>query len=211
MDSEYRFRIADSYTPETIPMERLAEYIRALALLLGEGANVHFDGVEASSVLLKARVDEPARPKLRERVQGVRDGGGPKDARKAFDILDDLLCGDNASGSLAGDDGALIITFPGRDRPQPLAFGPFQEDGFLDGQVVELNAKSDPCRVQLRDGDVLHTGLTASREIVHSLGKVFAGPDVRAHGTGKWLRLGDGTWELKGTKLIGSRSLTTSR
>jgi hypothetical protein len=41
MDTEYRFLIADSYTPATIPMERLAAYIGALAQLLGEGANVH--------------------------------------------------------------------------------------------------------------------------------------------------------------------------
>jgi hypothetical protein len=202
MDNEYRFRIADSYTPETIPMERLAEYIAALAQLLGEGANVHFGGLERSSVLLKARVDEPALPKVHERMRAVRDGSGPKDAHKAFDALDELLRADNASGSLTGDADSLVIPFPGRTRPEPQTFGPFLQDGFLDGQVVELNAKSDPCRVQLRDGGVLHTRLTASREMVHKLGQFIDGPDIRAHGTGNWLRLGDGAWKLQEFEIV---------
>ena len=35
MDSEYKLYIADSYVPATLPMERLAAYLAALARLLG--------------------------------------------------------------------------------------------------------------------------------------------------------------------------------
>ena len=67
MDREYQFRIADSYTPATIPMERLADYVAAFARLLGEVAAVHFDRIEHGSVCLTAKVDEPAQPKVLER------------------------------------------------------------------------------------------------------------------------------------------------
>ena len=37
----YRLKI-DAYTPETMPMGRLAEYMADLAVILGERAAVHF-------------------------------------------------------------------------------------------------------------------------------------------------------------------------
>jgi len=41
MKSEYRFRIADSFTPQTLPMERLAEYVAAFAKSLTQKLVVH--------------------------------------------------------------------------------------------------------------------------------------------------------------------------
>jgi hypothetical protein len=64
---QYRFTIADSFTPDTLPMERLGEYVAALAKLLGERTNVHFLGVEAGSAVLVATIDPPAQPTVRER------------------------------------------------------------------------------------------------------------------------------------------------
>ena len=133
---EYRFTIADSFTPETLPMERLAEYVAAFAKLLGEQGNVHFRSIEAGSAVLVAAIDAPAEPKVRERMVAVHDGGGPSDARKAFADLDEMLRKDNATGALSDAAGALVISFPGRNRPEPLIYGPFRQDGTIDGQLI---------------------------------------------------------------------------
>jgi hypothetical protein len=93
MDSKYRLRIANSYTPATFPMKRLAEYVAAFAKLLGEETNVHFGGVENGSAVLIASVDQPARPKVSDRVRGVRDGTAPKDVLRTFNDLDDHALG----------------------------------------------------------------------------------------------------------------------
>lgn len=148
---EYRFTIADSFTIETLPMERLAEYIAGLAKLLGEQANVHFRGVGAGSAVLVAAVDPPAQPKVRERVLMVRDGGGPGDARKAFADLDEMLRKDNATGTLSDDPGGVVVPFPGRDRPEPVVCGPFREDGTIDGQLIRVGGKDQTVPVHLRD------------------------------------------------------------
>ena len=42
----YRFVIEEVYTPETLPMSRLAEYMAKVAALLGERPQVHFVGME---------------------------------------------------------------------------------------------------------------------------------------------------------------------
>lgn len=116
MSTNYRFRIADSYTPETLPMERLAEYMAALAKLLGEPTGVHFDDVRSGSAVLVAKVDVPAQPKVRERVHKLRTGDATQDVVKAFHDLDELLRRDNATGELTSDDGGVIVPFPGRNR-----------------------------------------------------------------------------------------------
>jgi hypothetical protein len=54
--AEDRFTI-DAYTPDTIPMRRLAEYMQDLADLFGEREHVHFARIEAGSTVLVQRID----------------------------------------------------------------------------------------------------------------------------------------------------------
>lgn len=201
MNSEYRFQIADSFTPATIPMERLAEYMAALARLLGEQKNVHFSGVVAGSTVLVATIDEPARPKVRDRVDKVRAGRGLKDAQKAFNDIDDMLRDDSATGSLADDAGAVVIPFPGRSKSEPLAFGPFRQDGTIDGQLLRVGGRDDTVPVHLRDGPIIHTGLNTTHELARLIAPYLFGPTLRVHGTGKWFRTSESIWELHEFKI----------
>ncbi len=198
---EYRFTIADSFTPETLPMERLAEYVAALAKLLGEQANVHFRSVEAGSAVLVAAIDPPAQLKVRERVVAVRDGGGPGDARKAFADLDEMLRKDNATGALSDGATDVVIAFPGRNRPEPLAYGPFRQDGTIDGQLIRVGGKDETVPVHLRDGAIIHTGLVCTPETARKIAPHLYGPTLRLHGTGAWFRTGAGGWELRSFRI----------
>ena len=53
---EYVLRI-DAFTPDTMPMARLAEYLGALARLLGHAEHTHFVRLEEGSAKLVHRVD----------------------------------------------------------------------------------------------------------------------------------------------------------
>jgi len=197
---EYRFKIDGAYTPQTLPLERLGDYIAAFAKLLGEKANVHFGGVETGSVVLKAEIDEPAAPKVRARLEQVQAGGGPADALAAFDELDGYLRKDNATGNLS-EGGAVILPFPGRDRPEPLVFGPFKEDGTIDGVLIRVGGRDETVPVHLRDGEITHTGLYCTPEIARRIAPQLLGPTLRVHGTGTWVRAGSGAWELQRFKI----------
>lgn len=194
---EYRFTIADSFTPETLPMERLGEYIAALAKLLGEQGNVHFRGIEAGSAVIVATIDPPAQPKVRERVLAVRGGGGPSDARRAFADLDEMLRKDNATGTLSDGPRDVVIPFLGRNRPEPLVYGPFREDGTIDGQLIRVGGRDETVPVHLRDGAVIHTGLVCTPEIARRIAPYLYGPTLRVHGIGTWVRTRGGVWELQ--------------
>lgn len=194
---EYRFTIADSFTPQTLPMQRLAEYVAAFAKLLGEQDNVHFQSIEPGSAVLVATIDAPAQPKVRERVLAVRDGRGPDDAARAFADLDEMLRKDNATGTLCSDAEGMVIPFPGRNRPEPLVYGPFRQDGTIDGQLIRVGGRDETVPVHLRDGDIFHTGLVCTLELARRIAPNLYGSTLRVHGTGTWFRTGAGEWELR--------------
>jgi hypothetical protein len=98
--TEYQFRI-DAYSPATIPMARLAQYMAELAVLFGERDSVHFRGLTKGSTILNARIDREAVPKVRDRVMAVRAGAG--DPMRAFHALNKLLRADNAVRVAAGE------------------------------------------------------------------------------------------------------------
>jgi hypothetical protein len=202
MDKPYRFRIQDSYTPANIPMGRLAEYIAAFARLLGEKGSVHFEGIVDASVGVLARVDVPAQLKVAQRLDSLRNGSADKEARKAFDELDFMLRNDNATGLLEYGESAVIIPFPGKARVLPPTYGPFSQDGTLEGQIIRIGGKDETVPVSLRDGQKVHTGLNTTREVARRLGKYLFADTVRVTGTGRYLRHADGMWELLAFKIV---------
>jgi hypothetical protein len=197
MSTCYRFRIEGSFTPETLPMERLAAYVAELAKMLGEQDSVHLRGVEPGSAVLVAVIDEPAQPKVRDRITAVQNGHGPSDARQAFAKLDNMLRKDNASGTLSDEAKALVIPFPGRERPEPIVYGPFRQDATIDGQLLRIGGKDETIPVHLRDGAVIHIGLHCSPDLARRMAPHLLGPTLRVHGTGTWLRDEAGAWELQ--------------
>jgi hypothetical protein len=197
MATEYRLRIASDLTPATFPMGRLADYLTSLAKLLGQGTNVHFVELQEGSTKVAVRVDDVAVSAVTERVQGVASGFGPKDALKAFAEIDAMLRQDNATGTLVSEQLGIVIPFPGKDRPAPATFGPFKQDGTLDGQVIRVGGKDMTVPVHLRDADAIHTHLYATPEVARSIAMHLLGPVVRVHGTGTWFRTEDGIWELR--------------
>jgi hypothetical protein len=211
MSNEYKFRIADSYTPDTLPMERLAEYMAAFARLLGEPKNVHFQTLKLGSAVLVAKVDSPALPKVRERVLHARNADAPQDVLRAFNDLDEMLRSDNATGELIGEQSAVVLPFPGKSRPAPLTFGPFKQEGSLDGQLIRVGGKDETVPIHLRDGPVIHTGLSTSPEIARRIAPHYLGPTLRVFGNGTWFRDGNGVWTLRAFKITDFEVLDDTR
>lgn len=201
MDHGYSFTISESYTPKTIPLDRLAAYIAGVARLLGESANVHLDTIEEGSVAIRVRVEEHARPKVRERVQAIRTGSAPREALKAYNDLDEMLRKDNAVGTLAGDGQDVIVPFPGKRRPEPVIFGPFRQAGHIDGRVYRIEGRDETKHVGVRDGDRDYGSLVTTEAVALRLRHMMWDRMLRFHGVGSWIRHGNGAWELKSFRI----------
>ena len=192
---EYRFTIS-AYTPDTLPMSRLAAYMGDLARLLGHVERVHFARLEAGSACLVQRVDPEAAPEVEKRLLAVAENQAPEDAAKAFKALNQHLADDNATGSLREGRGAEVIRFPGCDETPPLSFGPFNQPGVLDGVLIRVGGQDETVPVHLQDGDTTHI-CNATREMAKQLAAHLYGRTLRVQGNGRWERYADGQWEMK--------------
>lgn len=192
--------LIDAYSPDTIPMVKLAEYMADFAALLGKENAVHFAGLEKGSTKIAARIEFEDVPKVTARLNDIRRGIPPKDAAKIFDQIDKRLANDNATGRIfaEGDEGsapAELLTFPGRERPKAHSYGPFVQDGTLDGILISVGGRDETIPLRLQNGETTYTNCDTTRAIARELGKHLFEP-VRIYGTGRWMRDVDNTWIL---------------
>lgn len=185
----------DSFTPETIPMVRLAGYMANFAELLGHSEHVHFGRLKPGSLSVAARVNEIARCKVDKRIDEVRYGGGPLSARKALREIDDKLAEDSAVGRIIRGT-VKLIEFPGKTRRVEEKLGPIEQPGALDGEVIQIGGRDETINVHLKSGEQIHICVT-SKAIARSLAPHIFSSAIRVRGIGTWARLESGGWILR--------------
>lgn len=191
---EYRLKI-EAYTPDTMPMERLAEYLAQLALMLGESSSVHFVKLEASSTSIVHKIQREAIPKVRHRTASVRRGIGPRDAVRAYNKINRMLVADNGTAVWKDEKTqAEIIVFPGRQEVEERYTG-VKRHGTIDGEIIRVGGPRKLIPVILKSDEREITGCWADRITAKALGGYLFEP-VRLFGVGRWNRNDDGMWSL---------------
>lgn len=190
----------DAYSPQTIPMAKLAEYLGDFAELLGKEHAVHFVGVESGSTNIVAGVGYEDLPKVTARLSAIRHGDAPKDLGRLVQKIDRRLANDNAAGRVVLKNGTMegtgeLLVFPGRNRQKLPSYGPFNQEGHLDGVLISVGGRDETISVQLQNGEVRYTHCETSRTIARELGKHMFEP-IRIYGSGRWLREAEGEWTL---------------
>ena len=196
----YRFVIQQAYTPQTLPMARLAEYMGRMATLLGEKSHVHFVRIEEGSAVLLQDVEQEAQAQVRERIHAAREDAGPPDLKQAYEALNGLLVDDGASGYLTEDGadeapGARLLEFPGAARDRETVYGPFSEISELQGVVIRVGGELSEVPVHLKDHDVVHI-CHAKRPLARDLAGHIFGQTLRVVGRGRWNRTVPGRWSM---------------
>jgi hypothetical protein len=177
---EIQLVIVDAYSPATLPMERLAQYLSAFAALIGHEDRVHFDKLRKGSTRLLAYSDFQTIPKVRERIENVTTGTAPKAAMAAHRDLDNLLADDNAFGHIELS-GSNVIEFPGRRRPSQDRFGPVRCHASIEGQIYQIGGRDETINIHLRDGEKMHR-CEASIDLSRKLLAYFLGARIRIFG-----------------------------
>jgi hypothetical protein len=190
----------DAYSPDTIPMAKLAEYMADFAALLGKEHAVHFDHLENGSTKIVSRVEFEDVPKVTTRLTEIRNGTASKELARLVAQIDDRLANDNAIGRVlfrqAADQAtAELLAFPGRDRPKAQSYGPFNQEGHLDGVLIGVGGKDETISIRLQNGEINYSHCDTTRTIARELGKHMFEP-VRIYGTGRWMREVSGQWTL---------------
>lgn len=184
--------VIDRFTPDTLPMARLATYMQQFATLLGSEERVHFSRLRKGSACLVAFPDEQAAPKVRSRLEEVVEGTAQKEALRSSREIDNLLAADNAIGHVEWD-GTRVMEFPGRRRPMQEKIGPVRRSTSIEGVIYQIGGKDETINVHLRgrDGDLR---AEVSIEMARRLAPFLLLGRIRLFGEGEWYRV-NGKWE----------------
>lgn len=194
----YTFRI-DAFTPATLPMARLAEYMAKLAELLGEQERVHFVRLRKGSAILEHNVEQPAVQKVRERVtKAKRPALAPDDIRRSMHDLNEMLRKDNAVGDLSRG-GAKILLFRGREEQPPERIGPVVEAIQVDGLLVRIGGKDASAHATILNAEGETVSCVVSRQLAMAMGHHLFAP-IRVRGQARWERTEEGKWEILSVK-----------
>ena len=204
------FRI-DAFTPEDLPMERLAEYMINLARLLGSRKHVHTLDIKKGSFVLKFDIDEPYKEKAIKRVLDASQGRGDQAAEKAFRNINGYLCKDKGEGHLLDSNNAEIIKFPGHHRFTEAKIGPFEQEGSLDGVVISVGGKTIQTKVPvwLQSGSE-KTRCSTDPSTAKKLAQHLLGDELRVSGTERRFRDTDGKWHLSLFTITSFKQLDTT-
>jgi hypothetical protein len=187
---EYKFRI-DRFTPETLPMKRLAEYLGELAALFGNPDKVHFERVDLGSAIPVIWIDEDVEPQVAARVSAAPTAMGDEKARAAFEKINTLLREDGATGELRRPTGN-VIPFPGRTLVLEATVGPITKVGSLQGTLVRIGGKDASVHGLLED-ETRTWKFSLTRDLAKQMAPHLYSI-IRVHGSGRWKREGNGQW-----------------
>ena len=191
---EWHFTI-DAFTPDSLPMARLAEYLAQLARLLGETQSVHLVRIERGSTVLVHEIDEDAVPSVQRRVEAVRAGRGSRSAYEAFRRLNSYLAEDDARARLEmnGSDTDVLVLPPsaGSQTDVPAV----RQTASVSGVVVRVGGIGKRVPVLLASHGKQTAGCYADRTTAKKLARHLFEP-VRLFGEGQWSRGRDDTWDV---------------
>lgn len=192
------FRIV-GFTPATLPMARLADYLKELASLYGNQDQVHFERVSKGSAALKLFFNTPAaKEAAQQKCAAVAQGIGSTGDLKTFNRINDLLREDNtyAESIDASVETCRIVEFPGVKKEKPVDFDPLKQAGSIQGEIILIGGKDStiPLWLRERSGQVLKN-INLSKPMAKELAPLLF-TSVRLHGMGKWVRTADHEWKM---------------
>lgn len=188
--AEYRL-VLEGFTPDTIPMARLAEYMQQLAKMLGQEAFVHFQRVENNCTALVSKIDRRDIGKVGARVRAIRSQSAPADAMKAFGTINNMV-GEDGTTAVLRERSATIIRFPGT-RPSQIQAFEVPDEGTVIGYLYMLSDARNEfhARIRLESGGTLMC--TVTDEIAKKL-REHLFEAVKVSGPGLWTRSPSGDW-----------------
>ena len=186
----------DGFTPLTLPIGRLAEYLRNFAGLVGPSADVHLVAVKKGSTNLVSLTPETVFQGVTNRVQEAKRGVGPAEAMRGFAGLRHMFNEDHTTGRVKAERRS-IAEFKKVEPPQ---FGPVYEDAALEGMLIKIGGRGDTIPVHLQDGEKYYKCWTTRGKAKELAPHLFGDP-VRVTGRGRWLRQENGAWELDDFKI----------
>lgn len=186
------------YTPETMPLDRLIEYLEQLMVILGNPSDLHLVDIKKSSTKPVLVARPAVARKVRTRAREVWSGGGPDRAKVAYRRVRRMVAEDGGKPAiLATKKEGKILEFQGEDLGEDQVIPAVRQPTTVHGELVRLGGTGDYAQLLIKDfsGEVI-SGATVDKAMAAQLGALIYKP-IALHGTGSWSRNEQAKWELK--------------
>ena len=183
------------FTPDTMPLDRLLQYLQQIGDVVGVANEMHLVRMEASSTKPVFRMPATVAFRAREQAASVQRGDGTAKQRTAYMKIRQMVCHDGGTQASLRDSGGVILDFPSLPTPSPIV-GIRQATTF-DGELLRVGGQDEtniPVLMRGFGGDI-QAGLTAPRGIAKAMAPLIFEP-VRVTGIGSWSRSSAGVWTL---------------
>jgi hypothetical protein len=184
-----------AYTPETMPLDRLLQYLQQIGEVIGATSDMHLVRIDESSTKPVFHIPAPQAVEARERVAAVRSGNGTQVQRTAFNRIRRMVRQDGGKPASLKDHTGVILAFP----PAPDEIGAIsgvRQPSTFDGALIRIGGVGDftPIQMQNLDGEVF-SGFNAPRTLAKEMAQRLFEP-IRVAGIGNWDRSSAGEWKL---------------
>lgn len=190
--------VIPGYTPETIPLGRLIEYLQQMTLILGDPESLHLIAIDEGSVAPKLRAPKAVALEAKDRARRVGRGDGTRKQNDAFNRVRRMLRRDAPNmdkPALLRSDRRVLLEIPAAPEDVGVLVG-IRQASTIDGQLIRVGGAGEDASIQLQDVQgKIHSGFTAKRVVAKELAKLLWEP-VRLSGVGIWERTLDGDWVL---------------
>lgn len=191
--------VIPGYTPDTIPLGRLIEYLQQMSVVLGDPDNLHLIEIRKGSVEPTFHVPKAIALEAKDRAGRVQRGDGTTKQVAAYQRVQRMIRRDaRDAGSpvaLLKSPQRVLLEIPAAAE-EPDALAGIRQASSVDGQLIRLGGAGDDATLQVQDlqGRIM-SGFTAKRALAKDLAQLMWEP-VRLHGVGIWCRSDRGEWLL---------------
>jgi len=187
--------VIPAYTPETMPLDRLLQYLKEVGDVVGLAHDMHLVRIETSSTRPVFRMPVSVARQARETGASVQRGDGTTRQRAAYQRIRQMVERDSgAKPASLSDKRGVILDFP--PLKQEGEISGLRQVTSVDGILLRAGGASEFGSLLLQGlkGEQL-AGFTASRTLTKEMARHLYEP-VRVHGVGIWDRTLEGQWTL---------------
>ena len=194
VDFEELAFVIPAYTPETMPLDRLLQYLQQIGDVVGVAHDMHLVRIEPSSTKPVFKMPVPVAIQARAMASSVQRGDGTLRQRAAYNRIRQMVRRDGGKPATLNDRRGVIIDFPPTPEVGPIS-GVRQPTTF-DGELLRVGGAGEYTPILMRDlaGEV-YSGFSASRVLAKEMAPRLFEP-IRVNGIGSWDRGKDGDWTL---------------
>ncbi len=193
--------VLPGYTPETMPLNRLIEYLNQLMVILGNPSDLHLIDIKKSSTKPVFLLPHHAAVIARKRARETWEGGGPVRAREAYRRIRRMVSDDGGKPAVLTSKKATILEFPSVDVGADQEIGSVRQATSVTGELIRVGGETEFDQILLRDvsGAVI-AGCFATKDVAKKLAKHLH-ECVRLHGVASWHRDRHGRWQIARMKV----------